>query len=367
MKICHFSSLHNRYDTRIFVKQCCSLVAKKYNVFLIVADGKGNEAKNGVTIIDVGMKGSFLHRIRTVNNKIFRAALALDADYYFYHDPELCVQAILLIKRGKKVVYDAHEDAPRQFLGNTGFSVAGRIKSLIIERLENYTAKKLFGMLTATSLIAKRFSKYNENILVVRNYPLINELAGDVLWNNRRDQGCYIGGLRNTRGITEIIAACNKANFNLKLAGPWQPISYQTELRKTYENWQFTDYLGFLDRSEIRHLLLSCKIGFLTLHKTPNHMHALPVKLFEYMCAGIPVIASDIPLWKEIIKSNDCGLCVDPTNIAEITRAINFLIDNPNKAKVMGENGKKAVAEKYNWSREFKAIEKVLDQVKLMS
>ena len=78
--------------------------------------------------------------------------------------------------------------------------------------------------------------------------------------------------------------------------------------------------------------------------------------MFEYMAAGIPIIASNFPLWCEIIEGNDCGLCVNPLDPAAIARAIDDLVTNREKAKRMGENGRKAVVSRYNWPAEEKKL-----------
>jgi glycosyltransferase involved in cell wall biosynthesis len=74
--------------------------------------------------------------------------------------------------------------------------------------------------------------------------------------------------------------------------------------------------------------------------------------MFEYMSAGVPVIASNFPLWREIVEGNDCGLCVNPLQPKEIAEAVDFLVANPERAKAMGRNGQRAVREKYNWGNE---------------
>jgi len=77
------------------------------------------------------------------------------------------------------------------------------------------------------------------------------------------------------------------------------------------------------------------------------------------MATGLPVIASNFLFWKKIIKENKCGLSVNPLNPKEIAVAIKFLIEHPNEAKKMGENGKKAVLKKYNWENEEKKLIKI--------
>ena len=74
--------------------------------------------------------------------------------------------------------------------------------------------------------------------------------------------------------------------------------------------------------------------------------------MFEYMASAIPVIVSNIPAWKEIVDSNNCGFCVNPFEIDKITNAINFIVSNPEETLLMGENGRRAIINKYNWGNE---------------
>jgi glycosyltransferase involved in cell wall biosynthesis len=88
------------------------------------------------------------------------------------------------------------------------------------------------------------------------------------------------------------------------------------------------------------------------LHPTKNYPDAYPVKLFEYMSVGIPVIASDFPLWRRIVEGSGCGILVNPKDPEAIADAICWLIDHPNEAAAMGQRGRKAVEEQFNWTIE---------------
>ena len=142
-----------------------------------------------------------------------------------------------------------------------------------------------------------------------------------------------------------------KGGTRLQLGGSFSEKSVATEV-KSFPGWRAVDELGWLDRDSINHTLERSMAGLVTLHPIVNYIDALPVKMFEYMSAGVPVIASNFPLWREIVIGNDCGLCVDPLDPQAIADAIDFIAANPERAEEMGRNGQRAVNERYNWGAE---------------
>ena len=352
LKIAHLTSAHPRYDTRIFVKMCNSLAKEGYGVKLVVADGLGDELKDGIQIIDAGTKSSHrLIRMTQTVRKIYLVAKGLDVDVYHLHDPELLLVALKLKRIGKKVIFDSHEDVPTQILAKPylkGFArnIIGGIYSIF----EKYICSRIDGVITATPHIQNKFNLINKISSNVNNYPKSDELKPNSLWSEKSNQICYIGGITKLRGIHEIVKAMAivTTGTRLQIAGDFSDPDLQREI-KAIHAWEYVDELGFLDRKGVSKLLSKSLAGLVTLHPVENYIDALPVKLFEYMSAGIPVIASKFPGWQMIIEKNKCGICVDPLNSNEIANAINYIISNPDIAKEMGENGRKAIEKEYNW------------------
>ena len=141
------------------------------------------------------------------------------------------------------------------------------------------------------------------------------------------------------------------STFKFHLVGKFESQRYENYIRNKKESKHIKFY-NWVDRNEMLEILNQSMVGIVTYLPFPNHINAQPNKLFEYMSAGIPVIASDFPLWRQIIENEKCGLLVDPRNPQQIAEALDWIFDNPKEAKIMGDNGKKAVKDKYNWDLE---------------
>lgn len=355
MLICHLTSVHPRYDTRIFIKQCRSLALSGYEVTLVVADDAPNEVVDGVRVLSVGGQKSRAERILHVTRRVFRKAVELDADLYHLHDPELLPIGLKLKRIGRRVIFDSHEDVPRQILGKHYLGRnSGRVLSMAVKAYETWVCRRLDAVVAATPFIRDKFLPINPCSVDVNNFPLLGELVVDVSdYDVSPDRLCYVGAITTARGIKEMVKAMELTpdNVRLQLGGTFGTESLANEVR-SYSGWQYVDELGWLGREEIAKVLASSAAGLVVLHPTISYVDSLPVKMFEYMSAGIPVIASDFPLWRDIVEGNECGLCVDPQDPREIAEAITWIVHHPEEARAMGANGRRAVETKYNWGAE---------------
>jgi len=363
IKICHISTVHPAFDVRIFHKECKTLLNAGYDVSLIVQHDK-DEIIEGIKIIPLPKPKNRLNRMLFLPFKAYKLALKQKAEIYHFHDPELIFIGLLLKLKRKKVIYDVHEDVPRQILNKQYLKKhILYIISYLFEKFENLFARRFDFLIAATPYIRDKFLKINKNCCDINNYPLLNELYSVILWENKRDEICYVGGITKIRGIKEIIKAMDLTkDVRLNLAGAFSEKDVELEV-KSYKGWEKVNELGFIDRKGVADIMARSKAGILTYYPLPNHIEARPNKLFEYMSAGISVIASNFQLWKEIVEGNNCGICVDPLNPEEIANAIKYIFENPEEAKKMGQNGRKAVELKYNWENEAKKLIEVYNKI----
>lgn len=354
MIIFHLSTVHDRYDNRILNKECIS-ISFKYSVFLVVADGKGDESYGSVSILDIGKPMGRFGRMTIKTLKAFSLGRKAGAGIYHIHDPELIPVAFFYRLFGYNIVYDIHEDYITSIL--TKKYIPNLIRPFlakIVGEIESFTTK-LFYMVIAEKYYIERFP----NAISVLNYPVTSSLFDVQAGLPKSDLLIYTGNITIDRGAMHMAKiACTMKDFNFKLVGKCNQNLANKVLAISRENIEIIGVNSFVPFNEItRHYAQGALAGLALFPRNPHYQKKELTKFFEYMAVGLPIISSDFPVWRQLIEGNGVGICVNPEDTEAVVSTVRFLFENPEVAYKMGKKGRELVASEFNWQKE---IEKLL-------
>lgn len=350
--VVHVTTVHRWDDNRILQRECRSLAHAGYRVALVAPAGDAPAHDDDVRIVTVDVPARRWARVGRGLPRALRAARAERAAVYHLHDPELLAIAPALKLRGARVVYDAHEDLPADVRGKHYLPRPVRFLARALASLLVFLAGRLCDhVVAATATVAARFPAARRT--VVRNYPRHDASTVPPPWADRPPTAIYVGAISVDRGARDLLAAAEDlpAGWRLRLVGPCRSAPLRAEIRAATERAP-VDWTGPVPPPVARRMLTEARIGLVVLHATPAYVDALPTKLFEYMSAGLPVVASDFPDWRAIVAGTDCGTLVVPGDPAIVAGAVRALASDPQAAEAAGERGRAAVATTYGWEPE---------------
>ena len=356
MKVVHLSTVHSIADSRIMEKEASALVDAGWTVVVVLPHDK-DEIQHGVRIVGVDKPSNRLTRATVTAVKVALKGLKERGDVYHFHDPELLPIGLALRTLGKTVVYDVHEThsatiAHRPYLPKW----LRRPLAHIVKNLELVAARQFSGIVAATPAIEEQFRNIKTARVVVQNFPLLDgtDWNSRVRERNRRPVAVYMGAMSVGRGAITMVQAMGfvRSDLGVRLTLAGSITSELLEKLRAQPGFERVNVAGRLSRPQLNEILAEASVGMVVLHPEPNYVSSFPTKMFEYMVAGLPVIASDFPLWRSIVLSNRCGLVVDPLNPSEIAQAIEYLISHEAEAREMGQRGSDLVRREYNWSTE---------------
>ncbi len=342
---------HKPFDTRIFHKEALSLKHAGFSVTLIIPHSESVEV-DGILIQSVPLPRKGWEQLILCPWRIFRKALKQPRHSIFHlHDSELLFIGLMLRCSGRKVIYDAHEDTPLQISYQHWIPTVVKLPYTWLYRLLERLAGLCFpAIIVAEPVIAKYFPP--SKVTLIRNFPRKDSFNGEVPYTQREKTLVYVGLLSKPRGVFEMLEghriATEKVDIKFTLGGKFAPASLEQELLPKYK----VDYRSWLPYHEMVSALYKAAIGIIVPHPIERYKTNYPVKLFEYMAAGIPVIASAEGESATFVREGDAGILVNPLKPDQIADAIVTLASNPAAAEAMGNRGRKLIFEKYNWDAE---------------
>ena len=361
MKIFIFTSVHIWKDTRIFIKEASSL-AKHFDVELHAPADFEYKKINNVKIYGLPLWKTQKDR-RAIRKLIKERLKKSDADVYHFHDPELIPIGLYLKLKGKTVVYDAHENISKQVL--TKEWIAKPIRRLISIGMfifEKFSSIFFDRIITVIPSIKKSFLPFNKKTDIIYNYPMLQEVEIKKFEEKEVD-AIYVGSVTRIRNIFNMIKAGeivkkNKPNVLFKIVGP-----IDEELKKEVDEYIIEHDLkenviitGRMDYNLMVQELLKSKIGLGVILPQKNLIDSVSTKMFEYMMFRLYVVASNFPLWKELVDEIQCGVTVDPSDPQSIADAVIYALENEKILKEKSQNAYKYIVEEYNWGIEEKKL-----------
>ena len=279
-----------------------------------------------------------------------------------FHDPELLPLGVLLKFLGKKVIYDVHEDVYQDILQKVWLPKHLRVILAGIyrfwERLGDYC---LSAIVAVTEKIASAFQ--NPRTVVIKNYPPLEYFKSIKPRDYQRVLDSplrlvYVGSLNRNRGSTHIIEALSflPSNFeyHLDVVGSFpEERGLESDIMSAVQ--PVAEHVTFHGRVEYPvavEIMSRADIGLICTQPTVNDLSGLPLKLFEYMAAGLGVIVSDFPLWHQYVNDYPACELVDPTNPERIAEGIVELANSLHTHAGVLAEAVQRIIKRYNWESE---------------
>jgi glycosyltransferase involved in cell wall biosynthesis len=372
-RVVHCTSVHAWDDTRIFHKMACSLAKAGYDAHVIAIDRSATEAQTfvskGVTVhllpgTDIGSR---LVRTLKGGRRVAAKATALGGDIVHIHDPELVPLLLGGFGKRAKLVFDAHEDLPGQIDAKSWVPPAARPLFRLAARALELLARRADGLVAATPHIAARFG---ERAVAVQNFPLLEEFPATVRKaggeiESGRTSAIYVGGITRARGIVPMIQAIALADDIeiFHLAGTFQSEVLLEEVKKL-AGWTKTRFHGQASRPLVSTLMGTSDVGLVTILPHRNYLNSQPTKLYEYLYAGLLLVVSDFPVWRELLAPDRLAEFVDPADPVSIAAGIRRAVALPVEERERRRSvGRALVGERINWESEFAKLRDLYERL----
>lgn len=375
------STRHYMLDGRIYIREAKTLQQNGYQVVHI---GYGDEAshyftEDGVEIIQLKKlkKGNSLRTVfrsfkQSFLGDIFEAAANVNADVYHLHDIELCriARKLQQLPHKPKVIYDAHEPYLENFLDF--WKYASKLKLLVTD-IPSLIAQKravphLDYLIATEKIVAGRFAKKNPNTAIVHNYCYFKPSKQSK--PRKQYDLIYAGTMSQVRGLEFILDAIKECKnrgqiVSCVFVGNFNKVAHEQSFAGKIDKYGIQDHIhftGHIPFHDVEQYYKQSKIGMCLLPLNRSFKIAEPIKVFEYLLCGLPVIGSNFGPMQEILGSDDVGFAVDPYTAKLVADKILYLLEN-DRYQAYSSHCVDVAEAKYVWSKEEKILLTVYQNV----
>lgn len=369
MRVCLIGAAHYLDDDRMFHREATSL-SRKYTVDVVVAGAKQEYTKNGIRIICLQKRSKAMHVKLLLD--MYRHLRSNRYDVVHCFDLDSLVVAFFacgMLSERPLIVYDAHEHFP-SLIARTYFGLQKVLESALerlLDAFECFLAASCDGFVVVNAALSKRFSVFGKPVVEVRNVPSLSWYDSAPVLGFLDDVVdpivIYVGLMSAKKGFEQTILTkmildklgiktCFVLVGDVKGAKALEALK---ALKGFYPNLADAGirFTGYVQYPLLPGILRKAKIGLALIQPASlNYVISQPNKLFAYMIAGLPVVASDLPGIRDIVSKEKCGILVTPGDPEEAAKAIAALLQKEELRMSLGENGRKAIERELNWEME---------------
>ena len=355
LRICHVTTGHSLLDDRIFHKEALSLSHRGHTVFVLGPSSLTETEMKGIKLEPVSPSRLSWRPMAKFSLllKIEWRLLCLRCHVYHCHEMDAALAALPAALLGSRIVYDVHEHFPENY--------AGRLAPpwlVLLRLLDRFVSRIAHLVITVDETLARKYSSARR-VLVIHNYPSFESYAS-LDASGDSSLAVYVGGLSEERGVWEMVEAIHLAraecpDLKLLMVGRFIPESLKQRVQARIEEFSLSDAIQIIDWipfESIPDTIGKSGVGLSFLRDLPRYRAAIPIKVYEYMAAGIPVIASDFEGVTHLLRTEKCGITARPESAEALSKALLVVVRNPESARAMGRHGRMAVKRKYNWEME---------------
>ncbi|HON27682.1 MAG TPA: glycosyltransferase family 4 protein [Mesotoga infera] len=351
MRVCVITTVHPPNDIRIS-KELDTLSKAGYEVIYIAKKGKFENDK--ITYWPITEYHGRLNRLIKGSREALQKALDANADIYHFHDPELIGVGKKLKRRGKKVVYDIHEEYPSVILSKNWIPrYLRKVVAWLVDSYERRAVHLMDGIVVVVQEQLERFTG-KEKFAILPNFPDTQLLES--MRNKKKDgedvRFVYSGSIDVDRSIVEMIEAFvmlrKKYHIRLDLLGPIHDKSLRDYITEKESQTDGLAYRGTLAHNDALEIVSESDVGLMVMHRGRSKEMSSPLKMYEYLGLGLPIIASDFRKWREVLDEKPCALFVDPDSPSDIAEKMEILIKDKKLRNNMRENAIE-ISSRYSW------------------
>ena len=355
---CFVSIVRPARDMRTFHKEARSLAAAGWRVSVVGPDPEPARRRDGIDVLPRPRARGAARPL--VQLRALRRALATRADVYQVTDVELLPAAFLLKRLGRTVVYDCIEDYPAYMRQKAW--IPARLRpwaALAVERIERLVTPRLDAAITADEGTAARLAGYGASVTVVHNFPRRDEFAPAPADAPRPYDVVYHGSLpaHQLEALTGIASSLARRlpTARWTIVGEPDGRGGRAEFAAALARAGLDERVELRARipfPEVPGLLAGARTGVVPLPDLPKFRTNVPMKLFEYMAAGVPAVASDLPPARRLLGGTGAAMLVPPGDHAAFAAALGDLLRHPGWAAELARRGREAVRDRFHWEGE---------------